>query len=379
MAKRKMKAKFRKPKTGLNAVPFDKGLRPTLDYFHSEVDRKEIAGVVKNWVKNNYDSKDAKALLALPEWRFATYTHYGCVAYWEATKQKMWCKNLDQDQIDRYAKALHTYFDPLVKEAYELLKEKALKAKEQANIIVLSPMQRLQKKIGDTIMQDLLELEDEWILGQETTMDIYQRFKYHGLPASATIPCREMIEGWLLDYNDAYHKRCPQAVEGYSHLTRSELNRRIKACETMLGDLDRIKSVAKATRKVRIKKPVAADKQVARVQYCKMDRDFKLESINPVQIIGKYRLFTFNVKTRILTEYFTQAPDGFIISGSTIKNFAKEFSRCTKLRKPDEFLSGVLSKTPKQIDVSFKQLTTKINVPNGRINKDTILLRVMDK
>ena len=39
--------------------------------------------------------------------------------------------------------------------------EKALKAKETANVIVLSPQQRLQKKIGDYIMQVMLELEDE--------------------------------------------------------------------------------------------------------------------------------------------------------------------------------------------------------------------------
>ena len=379
MAKRKMKAKYRRPRTGLSAVPFDKGLRRTLDYFHGEMDRKAFSEVLKTYVKNHYNKSDAKAILSNPEWKFTTYSHYACIAYWINTKQKIWCKNLDQDQIDRYEQGLAKYFDPMIKEGHVFLKEKALKAKEQANVIVLSPMQRLQKKIGDTIMQDLLELEDEWILDKETTIDIYQRFKYHGLPASATIPCREMIEGWLLDYSDAYHKRCPQAVEGYSHLKRPELNRRLKACETMLSDLDRIKSVAKATRKVRVKKPVAADKQVARVQYCKMDSDFKLESINPIQMIGKCRLFTFNVKTRILTEYFTQAPDGFVISGSTIKNFQKEFSRCTKLRKPDEFLSSVLSKTPKQIDVSFKQLTTKINVPNGRLNKDTILLRVMDR
>ena len=228
-------------------------------------------------------------------------------------------------------------------------------------------------------MQDLMELEDDWIDGNQTTINIYERFKYHGLPPSATKPCREMIDGWLLDYGDAYHKSCPQAVEGYSHLKRPELNRRIKACEDMLADLNRIKSVAKVTRKVRIKKPVAADKQVARVQYCKMNAEFKLESVNPIQIIGKYRLFTFNVKTRIFSEYFTQAPNGFTIQGSSLKSFEKEFSRCTKLRKPDEFLLDVLSKTPKQIDVKFKTLTTKVNVPNGRINSDTILLRVMER
>ena len=60
-----------------------------------------------------------------------------------------------------------------------------------------------------------------------------------------------MIEGWLLDYEDAYLKRCDQAVEGYSHLKRPELNRRVKACKDMLEDLDKIKSATKRAVKSR--------------------------------------------------------------------------------------------------------------------------------
>jgi hypothetical protein len=199
------------------------------------------------------------------------------------------------------------------------------------------------------------------------------------LAGSAVAPVRQVIEGWLLDYEDAYHKRCEQAVEGYSHLKRPELNHRIKACQDMLLDLDRIKSAAKATRKTRVKKPQAADKQVRNVKYKTEDANFKLASINPVQIIGKTRLYTFNTKTRTLTEYITQSVDGFQISGSTIKNIDPVNSRQVKLRKPDEFLPMVLSKTVKQIDTEWKKLTTKSSQPNGRLNADTILLRVLDK
>jgi hypothetical protein len=38
-----------------------------------------------------------------------------------------------------------------------------------------------------------------------------------------------------------------------------------------------------------------------------------------------------------------------------------------------------LQKTPKQIDDTWNDLKTKTKLPNGRINKDTILLRVLDK
>ena len=160
---------------------------------------------------------------------------------------------------------LTRYCNKLIEEGIPLLKEKKLKAIENKNIISLSPQQRLQNKISDTIMQDLLELEDEWIEDKETSLNVYNRFKYHGLGGSATLPVRTVIEGWLLDYEDAYHKKCEQAVEGYSHLKRPELNRRIKECHNMLADLDKIKMATKALRKVKIKRPASADKQISKI------------------------------------------------------------------------------------------------------------------
>ena len=147
----------------------------------------------------------------------------------------------------------------------------------------------------------------------------------------------------------------------------------------MLEDCDRIRSAAKATRVTRVKQPKAADKQVAKVQYKKEDTEFKLVSIPPIKIIGGTRLYTFNTKNRMLTEFITQDVKGFEISGTSIKNLDKVNSRSVKLRKPELFIPIVLGKTPNQIDKEWKTLTTKTTIPNGRLNGDTILLRVMDK
>ena len=45
----------------------------------------------------------------------------------------------------------------------------------------------------------------------------------------------------------------------------------------------------------------------------------------------------------------------------------------------NDFLPIVLNKTPNQINKEWSTLTTKGSVPNGRLNKDTILLRTLDK
>jgi len=380
MAKRKKKKLLgRVSKSGVGAVSFEKGFNYVLRHFHDEVDKKEISELTRGFVKKNYSKADAKNILANPEYSFNMFTHHGATVYWsEIVKTDA---KYDGEVFQQYLKGFKTYLSKINLDGARIIKEKELEKKLKGNVVTLSPVQRLQNKINETIMQDLLTLEDEWIDGQETTLDVYNQFKLHGLSGSATIPVRAMIEGWLLDYEDAYLKRCADAVEGYSHLKRSELNRRVKACKDMLDDLDKIKAATKATRKVRIKKPQSAIKQVAKLKYQKEDTTFKLVSINPLTIIGSTRLFAFNTKYKKIIEYVTQDPNGFNISGSTIKNFDKELSSEYTLRSGQlGFIETVLRKTPNQIDkIRSETIKTKASSPNGRINDNTILLRVVDK
>lgn len=360
-----------KSRVGIAGVSLDKGFSVFKDEFHFNVDRKEVASNIKSYIKSKMTKDDQHDIFACPEYKFYTFSHYAATAFWSLNKLE------SEDLFVYYEAKLYDYLLNLIELGRDIRKEKTVE--ETVNVISLSPMQRLQNKISDTIMQDMLDLEDQWMNGEKTTIDLYKLFQTHGLSGSATLPVRQVIAGWLLDYEDAYYKRDADAVEGYAHLKKSDLNHRIKSCQDMLLDLDKIQSAAKANRKVRKPKIKSADKQVARVQYKKEDNNFKLVSINPILLIGSKRLYTFNTKYKVLVEYCTQSANGFEISGSTIKNLDKVNSREVKLRKPDEFLPIVLKKTIKQIDTEWSKLTTKTIKTNGRINKDTILLRVMDK
>jgi len=370
--KTKKKVLRARARTGLAGIPVDKGFNAVKDYFHLQVDKKDCVSQVKTWVKKNFP-QPAKYILANPEYHFSM-THHAATAFWYNNDLY---KNNDAD--GNIAKEfLNNLFDkmiPLIEKGKVLYEEK----QKANNIVSISPTVKLMRKINNTIMQELLELEDKWIDGDDATINIYDRFKYHGLTNTAISYVKPMIEGWLLDYEDAYYKRCDQAVEGYSHLKRSALNHRIKVCQAMLADLERIRSATKASRNVKVKRPKSVDKQVAKVQYKKEDNEFKIVSINPIQIPTKTRLYAFNTNNKNVIEYVTESVNGFEISGSTIKNFSKGASRAICLRKPLDFLPIVLQKTPKQIDAAWQTLKTKTRVPNGRINKDTILLRVLDK
>ena len=372
--KTKKKNARARARTGLAGVPIDKGFDIVKNYFHLEVDRKDCISQTKAWIKKNFP-EPAKYILSHPEWRF-TMTHHAATAFWY--NNDLYKNNdLGGDKAKEFLNSLFDYVIPLIESGKELYKQK--QAEKKTNVIVLTIQEKITRKIKNTIMQELLELEDKWIDGDDATINIYDRFKYHGLTNTAISYVKPMIEGWLLDYEDAYYKRCDQAVEGYSHLKRSALNHRIKVCQAMLADLERIRSATKASRNVKVKRPKSVDKQVAKVQYKKEDNEFKIVSINPIQIPTKTRLYAFNTNNKNVIEYVTESVNGFEISGSTIKNFSKVSSRAICLRKPLDFLPIVLQKTPKQIDAAWQTLKTKTRVPNGRINKDTILLRVLDK
>ena len=188
---------------------------------------------------------------------------------------------------------------------------------------------------------------------------------------------KAMVEQEYQPIKDAYDKTCDQAIEAFSHIKRTNQKKMITTMETIFEDLDKLKVANKAARIPRVKKPKASDVQIKNLKYKVEDIDAKLMSINPVMIPGKEVLFVYNTKTRKLTQYNSNSTKGFEVSGTTIKNVCEK-SRVTTLRKPDDILPLILSKTIKQIDKQvWDTLTTKVNVPNGRINADCILLRVL--
>jgi hypothetical protein len=370
---RKPKAPPKRVKFGLPGCPIDKGFMACKQYFQADVDRKILTDISKKFVKDEFTKDQAKAILANSEYHFNLYTHLIAALYWKAA-------GLEFDDVSiKYFRRAKEYYEGLIEEGQKKLEVQEQKDTTTAATPKPSVQDLLAQKVQSTIMVDIDQLEDEWTEGKKTDLKLYEKFKAHDLKPMSVPIIRKRVDQWLSEYEDAYNKTCDQAVEGYSHLAKSELKRRIGVVKGMIADLERIKATTKVTRAPRVPKARAADKQIQRLQFLKESSEHKLMSINPIQVPGAYRLYTFNVKTRMITEYVSSSTNGFEIKGTTLTNIDTENSRCVRLRKPEVFLPIVLSKTPKQIDNEWSKLTTKSGEPNGRINKDTILLRITDK
>jgi len=365
MAARK-KAMVRRPRTGVGAIPTE-NFEKAKFHIHYELAPKDGGQLLKDYISTIYEKSTCRAIFSLADYHFTMHSHYIAAAFWKMRDLPCGDREL------MYLVGLDRYVSEL-KEKSAALATHASHG-EKPTVKKLSPADMLKRKVNRTVMVDLDALEDSWIAGEKNTLNLYTTFQKHELKGSAVSIVRPTIEGWLSDYSDAYNKTCEQAVEGYAHLSKKELQRRMNACEEMLNDLTSIEQSAKATRAPRKAKPKSVTSQTKNLKYKKQDNEFKLTSVNPISIVGAMRLLTFNCKTRILTEYVAEHPDGFEVSGTSLKRFDVELSKSKKLRKPEEFLQIALKKTPKQFAKEFDAITTKSSVPNGRMNIDTILLR----
>lgn len=358
-------------KTGLPGCPIESGFMAVKYFFQYEVDRKVISEITKKHIRKTYSKEDASKILNNPEYHFNNYSYIAAAIYWNDQGNEF------KTPVEiQYKNEMTGYYDRLLQKSNKPeLPEEEIPKKAQKP----SPVELLRNKVNSTVMTDIDRLEDEWTEGKATDLKLYELFRQYDLKAPAVSFVQRRLDRWHVEYTDAYHKRCPQAVEGYSHLGRSELKRRIKVIDSMLSDLERVRAAGKATRQPRVPKSRASDKQIQKLQYMKESPEYKLVSINPIQVPTAYRLYTFNIKSRVLTELVTSSTKGFEVKGTTVYNIDQEKSRSIKLRKPDEVLPDVLRKTPRQINGIIENLSTNPTPANGRINKDTILLRILDK
>ena len=240
---------------------------------------------------------------------------------------------------------------------------------------VISVQDRIKFKTNESVLGDLEDLLDQWIVGESPSIDVYEAMKAAILPPQATKYVVDWATRHLDEMQEAINKTDEQIVEAYAHLSTKRKKEFVKWYEGIIADAQRFGTNTKVVRKARAKKPVSLEKQISKLKYLKESPENKLVSINPSQIIGATELWTYNIKYKALTRYIAESGVGFEIKGTTLTKYDQSTSETRKLRKPEQSLAEVLSSTRTKAAKAFAALTTKPSTPNGRINEDTIILK----
>lgn len=149
--------------------------------------------------------------------------------------------------------------------------------------------------------------------------------------------------------------------------------------QSVLDDLNRYVGNKKAVkiRKPREKKVKTAVDQVKNLKFQKEFPPLKIVSVNPAEVVGCSQLWTYNTKYKKLTRYDSVGPAGIQVKGTTLIGYDAETSLTKSVRKPEVTIQNILSAGKVALRTILSDLKTNESKPNGRINSDTILLRVV--
>jgi hypothetical protein len=170
-----------------------------------------------------------------------------------------------------------------------------------------------------------------------------------------------------------------QLVQGYQHLTKTQLKNIVKFIELVISDLNSYISVKKAAKAPRARKAVPVEKIVAKLKYLKTFKDtaskLDLVSISPIKLHGASEAWVYDTAKRKLHHYIAdEYSKTFTVKGSTLLGFDTAQSEVKTLRKPGEQIKEVMGSKPAARKY-FKDIKAVSTTPNGRFNQDMIILK----
>ncbi len=178
------------------------------------------------------------------------------------------------------------------------------------------------------------------------------------------------------EYLELQEGKCEQLKEAYSHLSKAQVKKIIAFYNDLLSACEMLMQEAKVNRKPRAKKSKPAEKIVEKLKYMKQDEKLKLVSISPTDIIGAKELWIFNTKTRKLGKYVSGEFSELSVKGTSITGYDEIKSIQKTLRKPEEQLKEFKAAGKVALRKFLEDIKAVDIKLNGRINEDTVLLKV---
>jgi hypothetical protein len=221
-------------------------------------------------------------------------------------------------------------------------------------------------------------LEDALFAGETVDPKAYEYLIKNTVPQALIGKIQAVFEPRYAEMQLARKGEDEQLKEGYGHYKAADYKRCEAFYDKLFADLTAYNQTKKATKKAAVRKPPAKEKLVKSLKYLKQDAGMKLVSINPVDIVGAEQLWVYNVKNRKLGRYVAEDHGGVLgIKGTSITGFSETKSTQKTLRKPEEQVKAFLASNKVELRKFLDNIkTTEIKL-NGRINADTILLKIL--
>lgn len=362
------------------ADEFHRHFKRAMDYYRLESDIKTYKPVVVKWMETIGCSKaDIVAFKKIKDSRINTTM--GAVA--ACLNRGMTPQRDDFNSGRDTAAWLRAEIVKVLAEGKDDVDpEVAAAEKEAAKAEVYTPS--IQERVRDAAYAMTEELEDAYHAFQTDPENFDPKaFKVLGLLRGKGVKAahariikdfyaRDLAELLELASGNADE----QLREGYSHRSRKQIKNLITFLQEIESACKMLMEEAKVNKKPRAKKAVPAEKIVGKLKYLKQNEPLKLVSINPADILGAKELWVFNTKTRKLGRYIAKEYSELGVKGTSIVNFDENTSVQKTIRKPEEKLKEFKAAGKVALRKFLEDINATDTKMNGRINEDTILLKV---
>jgi len=355
------------------------------DYYRMETKSTDNKKFVIAWVNNSEQWKEHSKLLGKnPDSKFSNTLGAVCRMLLlgmpvEHQAYKEYWESLDgtEGEVKSPLDFINERLENLLSKSNNILDEVKVNKKE---VIVNTPT--IQDRMNEIANKHILhfELFEDQLMNGETVSDpkAFEYLKTENCPQALIKKISAFFEVHRQELIEAKAGQDEQLKEGYSHYKAADYKRFEAFYSKLFTDLVAYEQVKKATKKARVRKAPAKEKVVAKLKYLKEDSKSKLVSINPVDILGCSILWVYNTKTRKLGKYVADAHQGTLgVKGTSIVGFDTTQSIQKTLRKPEQQLKDFKVAGKIQLRKFLENIKTTDTKLNGRVNQDTILLKVI--
>ena len=221
-------------------------------------------------------------------------------------------------------------------------------------------------------------LEDALFAGEAVDPKAYEYLTKNNVPQVLIGKISAVFEPRCAEVREARTTKDEDLKDAYAYMKVADYKRYDAFYDKLFSDLTAYNQTKKATKKAAVRKPPAKEKLVKSLKYLKQDAGMKLVSINPVDIVGAEQLWVYNVKNRKLGRYVAEDQGGVLgVKGTSITGFNENKSTQKTLRKPEEQIKAFLASNKIELRKFLDNIKTTEITLNGRINADTILLKVI--
>lgn len=238
-------------------------------------------------------------------------------------------------------------------------------------------IQDRMKVQAENLICELEEAVDKFITDWQPGFKMYDWLQGKEVSAVNAKRIHEFYNPQLLEIEEAYEGN-EELLEGYKAYGKTNLKKLFGFYVMLVEDCELYMDNSKKVRKPRKTKPMTTEKKFKDFKHQEFDNIRKIQSVQPVRILGATELWTFSTKYNQLTVF--RAKSGTLdVHRTAITNFDPAQSKTRKLKA--NTVQAVLNEVLNGGKVSLRNLMANTKGSDQklqeRMNENTLLLRVL--